>query len=55
MAYAGGNVVIITVVDNAPDGFNLARKTMDNLTDSSGENGIIIANATQVPGSACGL
>ena len=52
MSYEG-NVVVITVVDSAPDGFNLTRKAMDDLTANSGQ--VIIANATQLPGSDCGL
>ncbi|KAL5513484.1 hypothetical protein ACEPAH_3883 [Sanghuangporus vaninii] len=51
-----GTSVVVTAIDHAASGFNIALSAMNNLTNGQAEQvGVVQATATQLNASACGL
>ncbi|KAL5536600.1 hypothetical protein ACEPAF_423 [Sanghuangporus sanghuang] len=51
-----GTSIVVTAIDYAASGFNIALSAMNNLTNGQAEQvGVVQATATQLNASACGL
>ncbi|KAL5492931.1 hypothetical protein ACEPAI_4379 [Sanghuangporus weigelae] len=51
-----GTSIVVTAIDRAASGFNIALSSMNNLTNGQAEQlGVVQATSTQVNASACGL
>ncbi|EIN07862.1 cerato-platanin-like protein [Punctularia strigosozonata HHB-11173 SS5] len=51
-----GKTITVLAIDHADSGFNVGQVAMDDLTNGQAvQLGIVQVNATQVPGTACGL
>ncbi|KAF8655865.1 hypothetical protein AX16_002948 [Volvariella volvacea WC 439] len=52
----GTRTIVVTAVDFAATGFNIALAAMNNLTDGHGiEYGVVNVTSTELPAARCGL